>query len=406
MLAPPRMPWTLRALDLMGRGVRRAGLPLWSFEPDTLVAQARAQTGLQDLGDESYREGLEVVCRSAENDANLTVPGRWGLHQLVLGALKTRLRLQNLRLTQPEIFDTPLEAPLIVMGLPRSGTTFLHRLLCRDPNARSLAFWEVRPGLPPHDGPDDRKAAIERTLWLAKWAAPELDAKHFVTADEPEECYYLLDPTMVSASFWVTAPVFEYQEWYRSQDQTAPYRVYRELLQVAQAANPGRRLTLKSPVHAASLAELKAAIPEALLVQTHREPLDVVVSLASLFHTLHSAVAHTQDVRRMASTTLDWQVESMFRNAAGRDTFPKEELHDVRYPDLIADPVRCVQGIYEQFGMPWGEEIETHLREHLANRPQHRFGKHTYAAADFGIDPEEVAERFSTYSDRYLDKTD
>lgn len=271
MQPPPPFPFLFRFANGVGALLDRVGLPPIRFEPGRLIARAEAKTGLSDWGEPGWQEGLARLCQSVAEDANLSLVGKIALHDVVSEALMTRLRRIEARKTRPEVFRAPLVPPLIVVGLPRSGTTHLHRLLALAADARVLAFWELRkPMVGP--GPDDRRATVAARFARVKQLAPEMDARHKTGPDEPEECMMLLDSTMVSLTFWVFAPVYGYLEWLVHQDAGPLYKVYREHLQLFQTESPGRRLTLKAPVHTAFLDALVAAVPEAMIVQTHREP--------------------------------------------------------------------------------------------------------------------------------------
>jgi hypothetical protein len=237
---------------------------------------------------------------------------------------------------------------------------------------------------------------------LLKAVARQLDAKHFVGTDEPEECMFLFDSTMVSISFWMFAPVFSYLRWYLRQDQSHPYRAYREHLQLFQDEAPHRRLTLKAPLHTGNLDALFGALPEALVIQTHRDPVPIVASVNSLFYTFHSVISDHVDLRRMAATNAELLAGSITDNLQARERW-RDRILDVRYKDLLADPITTVRLIHDRFDLGWSHGYEEHLRRHLADRPQHRHGVHTYAAEEFGLTDELVAARFKEYRERFID---
>lgn len=400
-LTAPTFPLHARMLNGLDRALRRLGIRCLTFEPAALMRAAVRQTGLDDFDDDPvFREGLEVLCASVEADADLTLVGRTIIRAYVLRTLVTRLRAVDLRERAPEIAETALVPPLIVLGLPRSGTTLMHHLLTRDPVARPLLFWELMEPIA-GPGPDRRAETLREMLDGMKRAEGGLDAKHAFDADNPEECMLLLDSTLVSLSFWVFAPVYGYGDWLRRQDQRGPYRTYRWFLQYFQSADPGRRLTLKAPAHSQALGALLDAVPDARIVQMHRDPVDVVPSLNSLIHSLHGLVTREVDVRRMSEANMT-QLECFIeRIDAARAARPGRVL-DVRYDELIGDPVACARRVYDHFGLELTAQTVDAMKAHVVARPQHAHGRHVYAAEDFGLDPAAIAERFAGYRARYL----
>ncbi len=390
-----RHPLPIRALNGVGEFLKRLGFEIAVTQPEKLKQIAVEETGLSDFGAPDFEEGLARVTESLKSDVDLGLLGRLGIRDYLVLALKTRLQREALRRRRPELFATPLTPPLMVLGLPRSGTTLLHRLLSLAPEARALRYFEVRR--PIVDGKDDRLAWAYQQYRAFRMLAPGLDAKHFSRPEEPEECIFLFDSSMVSLAFWVAAPVYGYFDWYQKQDQHGPYRQYLEHLQIFQSETPGQRLTLKAPIHTAHVEPILAAIPEVKLVQLHRDPVRVVASVNSLFCTLHRAVARNVDAARMARANLDFLAYGIEKNLAARKALAPNRILDLYYDDLVADPLGVVQSIYEFHGLPFSDEFERRLRTFVAENPQHKHGEHRYANTDFGLSDGAVAERFHDY---------
>lgn len=382
--------------------MRATKLPVARFDMDSVCEAAIKETGLTDFGAPHYREGLSRLLESAENDADLHFVGRLAYREMITSSLATRLLLTEARKRTPDIFERPLISPIIVLGLPRSGTTFLHRLLTLDPYHRGVPLWELVRPLPAFGGePDRRRQEVARRLESRQKLVPDLDRKHFTRADSPEECIWLLAATLVSPIFWVLAPVYGYLEWYEGQDRLQAYREYRWLLQVLQAVDPTRRLTLKAPAHTGALGVLLETIPNALLVQTHRNPVEASNSLNSLFYSLHSAVSSKRpDVRRMAEANLSLQEREIALNLTARDAHPGA-VFDVHYERLVSDPVGTVRGIYDHYELAWSETFEERLGYYVRENPRGRQGPHRYTSGDFGQTDGAIAERFATYSQRF-----
>ena len=405
LLAYPTFPWHLRALNRIDRRIRSWGLGVFPFRPASLLEISARQAKLDDFAeDAAFREALEILCRSAEEDARLTLVGRRVVREHIVRALVNRLRTIEVQKREPAIAETALVPPLIVIGLHRSGTTLLHHLLAMAAEARPLRFWELMEPIP-GPGPDLRRETLQSTLAGIKQFDAGLDAKHHVDADNPEECMLLLDGTLASLSFWASAPVYGYVEWLRRQDHRAPYRVYRWLLQSFQRPEPGRRLTLKAPAHTAALPALLEAIPDALIVQTHRDPREVVPSMNSLLFSLHALVTDQVDLRRMAEANMAQFEYMIAQSEAARARAPRAVL-DVRYDELIADPVACVRRIHGHFELAFDEAHADRMRQFIADRPKNRFGRHLYAAEDFGTSEAAIRERFAGYHRRYLAERD
>ncbi|HEV8547993.1 MAG TPA: sulfotransferase, partial [Polyangiaceae bacterium] len=228
-----------------------------------------------------------------------------------------------------------------------------------------------------------------------------LDAKHFSGPEAPEECLFLFDGSFVSATFWIAGPLYGYLDFYLAADQFGPYRTYREYLELFQAETPERRLTLKAPVHTAHVPALRAAVPEAHLVQCHRDPRPALASANSLFATLHRVVTEELDPARLGSANLDLVATGMDRLLAEREASRDDAIHDVYYDDLVADPVGTVRGVHERFGLPFDAEYAARLAAFVRDNPQHKHGQHRYSAEDFGLSDTAVLERFRAYVERF-----
>jgi len=401
MLQPVVHPWPLRLLNALGGALPTAGLRLPPLDPKRLKARAAREEGLSDFGEPDFEEGLAVLCASAERDANLLLTGRLLYRQQITNALLTRLRRIEARKRRPEAFRTPLVPPLIVLGLPRSGTTLLHRMLSLARDARAPALWEMQQPIA-GSGCEDRREMSLREIAKLKKAAPDIDAKHHVDPDEPEEDFFLFDSSFWSISFWVMAPVYGYLEWYLGHDPRPGYRVYLEHLRLFQHESPGKRLTLKAPAHTAYVDTLLETIPDAMIVQTHRDPVKITSSINSLMYTFQSYLTGDLDIRRAAAVNTNLYVHAIERNMAARASIPEGQILDICYAELTADPVATVRKIYDHFGLAFDSGFEPRLRAWMAECPQERFGKHEYAPEDFGMTDAQIAERFKDYTSRFL----
>ncbi len=403
----PKLPLPFRLANGVGDRLRRWNLPLAELTEEVVNRSAVRSTGLSDFGDPHYQEGLRRLLESLDRDAHLHFLGRLIVKGAVELNLAKRLWLAKAIKAHPEVFRQPLRPPIIVIGLPRTGTTFLHRMLAADPAHRAIPMWELMRPVPNRRIASGWKAshwyrryAAKSQMGLWPWLAGQADRKHYIRADTPEECMWLLDGAFVSLGFWVVAPVYGYLRWYNEHDRLKPYAEYRQMLQVLQAADPGLRLTLKAPAHTGSLNALLAAVPEALIVQTHRDPVTACKSFNSLLYTTHSAVSDRIDMKAMASANLRFLANEVRRNLAVRDTRPDAVL-DVHYSRLTADPVGTVRGIYEHFGLSWSDAYEANLARYVSRNPKGAHGGHTYDSAAFGLTDGQIAGQFRDYCRRF-----
>jgi hypothetical protein len=399
----PSLPLRLRVINTVGKHLGAARLPVVALDEGALVQAAVKETGLTDFGNSYHREGLLRLLESVENDAALHLSGQAAYREVIVGSLINRLLLTEACKQTPETFRTPLKPPIIVLGLPRSGTTFLHRLLAMDPAHRALPWWELARPLPGADSDqqsDRRRQVFQKKLHRLQKVVPDLDRKHYTRVDTPEECIWLLANTFVSPLFWAFAPVYGYLDWYKNQDRLQAYYEYRLLLQVLQAADPTRRLALKSSTHTGAVETLLQTVPGSLLIQTHRNPVEMFASLASLFYSLHSRMTNRLDVQRMTEAILSFHEHQMARNLAARDAHPGA-LFDVYYDRLVADPIGTVRDIYDHYDLAWSGEFEERLNYYLQQNPKGKHGAHRYALEQFGQTGEAISERFAAYIERF-----
>jgi hypothetical protein len=396
-----------RALNGGSRVVERTGLPLLRLDGEPLVAEARRRTRLEDFGDPDFQEPLGRLLAAYESEAHLSLLGRFAARKDTLRLLTSRLRLVEDRRRHPEIGAEEIRRPLFVTGLPRTGTTLLHGLLAQDPANRAPLHWEtVYPSPPPERArhtTDRRIAAAERQLRWFRRLAPELPKIHPLGAELPEECLVITSHSFLSFQFQTTHHVPTYQSWLEEQDLRPSYEMHRRFLQHLQWRCPGERWVLKAPAHLFGLEALFHTYPDAGIILTHRHPLEVAASLASLTTVLRRTFSDATDpVAVGAEMTRRWArgIECAMR-ARDRGRVPAERFVDVRYPDLVGDPLGTVRRIYAHFDLPFTGEVEARMREFLAANPKDKLGRHQYSLAQFGLDPDEETERYRAYGERF-----
>lgn len=396
-----RLHWLLRALNQLARLPAALGLRP-RLDPEALERRARHQTGLDDFGPPTYRDGLDRLCAELDTRDALHLAGRLSARDHLTRGLANRLLTHDARRRDPTLRTAPLTPPLIVVGLPRSGTTFLHRVLCHIPDALPPLTWQCLAPFPPRHGPDRRHAQGKKTIQDIRRAAPGLDAKHYLDHEQPEECMMLLDASLASLTYGLLFPVPDYIDWLVTHDARDDYTYWRDALATLQRAAPDRRLVCKAPVHTAFIDAIWAEIPDATIIHPHRDPVAIVGSLCSLFYTFQSLVVDTVDRPTLGQSMLRLCEGLMRRNLAARAAHLEHTVIDIPYRRLTTAPVQTVLEIHERAGLPITPALETAVTEGVANRPQHAHGTHTYALEDFALTEREVRDRLQPYLDPFL----
>jgi hypothetical protein len=397
----------IRAFNTLGTALRRAGVPLISLDADGLVEQARRRARLDDFGDEAFRGPLDILVRGYETEAHLTPLGRLVARGDALGLLVNRLRLEADRKRHPAIAEEAIRQPLFIVGLPRTGTTLLHGLLAQDPASRVARAWEVMmPSPPPEQGRDEddpRIRAAERRLVGFDLIAPDFKTIHPLGARLPLECIAITAHTFLSPRFHTTYHIPSYQEWLEHQDLGPSYAFHRRFLQHLQWRSQARRWVLKAPAHVFHFEALFATYPDAIVVQTHRDPLTVLASVASLTLVLQRAFVESLDVADIGAEVRRRWTMGLERAMQFRRDHPAAAARflDVGYHDLVRDPIAAVRRIYDRFAIPFTTEAEERMRGHLARFPKDKHGQHRYSLAQFGLDPDDLARRFKAYREHY-----
>jgi hypothetical protein len=359
---------------------------------------ARAATGLDDFGDRYYASGLERLLDSLR-ESELTFLGRIMTQRSVLLALKQRLLITDLRRRDRRFFDRALPPPIIVTGLPRTGTTLLHRLLADDPALRAPILSElIAPiGTPSRLTVRFNRLRLAAELFTLRRYTANLDAMHVSRPDMPEECMFAMSMSFRSMLFWTLSPCHAYMEWYAQASRAEKYADYRDILLLLQSHAPERRLVLKAPDHLGSVAELLEAVPEALVVVCHRRVPEALTSFNSLIYALHQSVSSAADPLRVARTNLLYFDAETRRYIEARRSRAQRIL-EIDYEELIADPLAVIGRIYDRAGLAVTSDVERRFRAFIAANPKDRLGSHRYRASDFGQDDAMIAERLAHYA--------
>jgi hypothetical protein len=387
-------PVGLRVLNGVGGALRAAGLPLVRLDEATLVARATRETGLADFGDDRFRVPLRRLLDAFEREAALTVLGRLIARTDVVRLLANRLRMVDAHARNPEIGDAEIRAPIFVVGLPRTGTSILHELLAQDPANRVPMTWEVMHPWPAPERAtyetDPRIAAVEKHFAGVDRLIPGFKTMHPMGARLPQECVALTAHDFATMLFSTTHHVPGYQAWLDGADLRWVYASHRRQLQYLQWKCPAERWVLKSPGHLWALDALLAVYPDARIVQTHRDPLQVIASLASLVTLLRSLAEWTA---RLA--------DGLARATAVRDRLPAgARVLDVQFAELMRDEVAMVRRIYAHFDLGLSGEVEALMRRFLTENPREKHGRHRYTLAAAGLDEPTERRRYAAYQER------
>jgi hypothetical protein len=374
------------------------------MEVDALIAAACRDTGLDDLGAESYREGLDVLVGSLEHEAQLTEVGQLALESNITGNLANRLRVTDWVTHHLEVVDDGIERPIFILGMPRTGTTLLSYLYDADPVTRSLMRWESANSVPPPETAtftsDPRIEATRESSTMLDALNPGFKAIHYEAPDGPTECVAVLSQDFKSILWETIANVPSYGKWVSACDYTSAYEYHRRVLQLLQSRAPGRWV-LKSPGHRLALDALTRVYPDARFVVTHRDPVKVVASVCSLIRSLSGTFSDGDHQAYIADHWAEVLTEMVTRVEDFRSRHDDAVFVDVAYDDLVGDPIDTMDVIYEALGEELTADAEAAMTAHAASNRQGKYGKHAYALADLGLDRGALEERFADYRSRY-----
>jgi len=381
------------------------------FDPERLVTTACEEAAHDDFGDDGWQPGLQRLTDGLVNEARLSAIGVEIAYLDIIRALKNRLGVIDWRKQHPEISRMPITAPIFIVGQPRSGTTILYDLLAQDPDLRAPLTWEVDAPCPVpqpetyHEDP--RIAQTQASLELSEQIIPGFLAFHPMGALVGQECVRITASEFTSMIFSVQYRVPSYYRWLLYEaDHAGAYRFHRIFLQHLQSGVAGQWL-LKSPAHLWHLDTLLAEYPDALIVQTHRDPLNVISSIAALTHHLRRMASDESNIAECAAQSYEEIVVGLDREMALRNSgaVPAGRVIDVLFADFMKDPWTTIKDIYQELGRDLRPETEQRMRDFLAAHPGDGGGGR-YTWADTGLDAAEVRERVSAYQDRYAVPTE
>src|SRR5882757_9443173 len=388
---------------------QRAALDATAAHPVTLSSSAildaaRAATGLSDFGPPDFMQRLEVWLKSIDEDTQASSVTRMSLFQMCVRYASTRLRLEDFLKQHPEARDVVIDRPIVVAGLPRSGTTHLLNLLSADRRLRSLPWWEAIAPIPdPHDvqpaGQPDLRWTRAEAGWVQQDAMlPHLKAMHEFSPDHVSEDveFQAIDFSSYLIEWLARAP--RWRDYYLAHDQTSTYEYLKKALQAITLLKGPNRWVTKCPQHMEQLAVVHKVFPDATIVVTHRDPVASIQSAITMSCYAARLLRKRVDPQGDAEYWIDRYERLLRRCVRDRDTLPSSAVLDVYFHELMADTDGVLTQIYAKAGLTLTPPALRELHEFLAAHPRGKYGQVKYnLRRDFGLQPEAIRERFKFY---------
>jgi hypothetical protein len=388
------------------RDVMAAMAPDCPLDADVLHAKASAETGLDDFGADDYRERLDVYLAALQEITAMQPVGVVNHHAQILQWLKNRLLLTDVLARHPEIHDIDLLPPVVIAGLPRTGTTHLHNLLAAPPTFRTMPYWESNEPfpLPAEAGiePDPRRTRMDVAVAVMNVVMPHFPLMHEMTTDHVHEEIQLLANDFSTMLFETLAHVPRWRDYYMAHDQTSHYEYLKTQLRAMQFLRGGRRWLLKSPQHLEQLPVLNKVFPDVFVIFTHRDPTPVTLSMLAMITYSARMYCSPVPVNEISSTwveRLDLMLNALVRD---RDAIPPERSIDVRFDEFMADEMAVVTQVYEKAGEALDDEARAAIGGYLADHQRGRLGTVATSPEMFGLVNSDLRDPFAPYVARFL----
>ncbi len=373
-----------------------------------LLMAARTATGLEDFGEDTFREGLDVLVRALRTEARLNTAGEHTLRELIIGLLSHRLQVEDWYRRHPETSEVPIERPLITLGLPRTGSSALSFLLAEDPDTRYLRMWEAGDPCPPPStvtGRDPRLERMEARLRVQQELAPRMAALLPSAADGPEECQDLMGLDFKSQYFQAFAHIPSYSAWLVDADLTPTYAYERRVLKLLQWGDPPRPWRLKCPTHLLFLDHLDRAFPDARYVMTHRDPTEVMASVASLYAEMRQMFTDEVDLASLGPLNVGQWSLGMRRAMAFREAGHDDRFFDMDFRTVQRAPLEEVRRLYDWLGEPVSPQFEAGMSRWWHENAEGREQNALPDPVAYGIDVDKVRPLFAGYVARAAEWT-
>lgn len=407
MLTPPTLPLPIRAFNAAGRGLRQIGLR-GRLDPDGLIRAARRSAGLEDFGEGPHAQALGILVDALEREASLTSFGRFIARRQLLLGLTTQLEVQDWFNRHPEIAQQKIERPIVIIGMPRTGTTILHELFALDPQIRVPESWEVAKPCPPPETAsyerDPRIRDMEKHLDGFEKVIPDVRRIHRMGARLPQECVgitgYVFSGMMYPVLFRIPGYARRQQG---AADYAGAYRFHRRFLQLLQWRHPKTRWVLKSPGHLWSLAALMREYPDACLVQTHRDPLKIESSNTSLTTVFRKMATDAVDPHGIAREWSEYLMHALNNSLQVRTSgaIPATQAMDVQFKAFMADPSTTMREIYRYYSLEYPAGTDEKIAQYIRDNPADKHGVHAYHWEDTGLDYATEREKARAYQEYF-----
>lgn len=382
-----------------------------SLDERSILDEALQRAGRARFADDAFLAAMRVLLRSLEEEGDLNAAGRFAMRTRIVDLLVNRFRMEEYLECHPEIRDEQIGAPFVIVGLPRTGTTMLHRLLSCDPTTNAVLWWENRNPAPfpgtKWGEPDPRIAAAHQEVRAVLAAVPELAAIHPWDPEGPDEEIMLLEHSFYSTTPPSMANLPLYDSWVKQQDQTAAYEYLKLTLQFLQwqkrrAGTVGTRWVLKAPHHLTFMEYLFKVFPGVRVIQTHRDPLQTLPSITSMYYSLRKLACDNPDPLVVGRFCLEHWGNAMRHSMQVRDTLPADRFFDVDYRAVARDPIAEVRRIYDFLGMTLDAETEKQMAWWVEENRRDKRAPHEYTLDKFGLTEQEIQREFSEYRRRYI----
>ena len=365
---------------------------------------AVAATGLDDFGDNDYCEGLQVLLEAYDNTAQFGDTGRFSCYAMLVNCLRGRLLAQDGIKKLPQCVHNKVEKPLFVIGLPRTGTTILHKLLAQETNNQGLEYWlgSFPQPRPPLEERENNKyfQEIASSLEGLRSLNPDMQTIHEMTVDGVDECRLLLMQSFANVTFQAGATIPDYERWLYQSDLQNAYQLYASSLKLIGSNEPEKRWVLKDPSHLWAMETLLETFPDACIIQTHRDPVKLIASVCSLVMSARTMNEPEASPEAVGAQQLEQWAIVLERSMAVRERYPNRFV-DVYFDDFMADPVAVVKNVYLHFGDELSDKTAARMTHWMNQNPQGKHGGHQYSPEAFGLSERKILDRFAHYKSHY-----
>lgn len=403
-----KRPFIVKAINTLGRLLKRFNIELISLDDGKLLKTAKKTTGLTDFGGDEFREGFHILMKSLREEAELNTIGRMVAYNSILVLLQNRLQIAEHLKRHPNILKEEITAPFVIAGLPRTGTTILQSLLSAVPGSRTMMFWECARPCPPLKGKDNRLAQNHKEMDAMLKFVPGFNAIHPIGAEYPQECLSFMAINFTSVQFELNFNVPSYQKWYNEQDLVPTMEYHKKCLQILQyygkeQGKAEKQWVLKTPPYVSAVESVLAVYPDARVIQTHRDPSNVVLSVSSLYYALHALSCDTTTPKKIAAAQLENWSNHLNKSMQARTRLAESDtpIYDLYFEQLLDNPVAEIKRVYEFFNIEWTQEIESTLNKYMSENGREKHGKHSYTKEMFGLVESDIEKHFSDYYQRF-----